>query len=206
MKNCAHMRYRTLFAVLCSGGLLCLVGCTGSSSLPETVSVNLPDGTQAEVTLGAGVVSLADTSWDLYQVYDGGVVAGSPFVRITFGPNGELSSFDNNTFVTELFGDQILFDGERHDTIQPPVTYEAATYGAETSDASGFSFVGYVNVFEPVAGMVAEATVMAQGQYDAEDPNLMTGSFSFSGSTTDLPGIPAQTFEDAMDFVARRVK
>jgi len=95
--------------------------------------------------------------------------------------------------------------GERHDTNQPPVTYEAATYGAETSDASGFTFVGNLNAFAPVLGMVAEATADAQGQYDETDPDLMTGSFTFSGSTVDLPGAPAQTFDDSMDFVARRV-
>lgn len=205
MKTFPFIHRHTLFAALCSSGLLCLVGCGGSSSLPDTVSVNLPDGTQAEVTLGAGVLSLADTTWDFYQIYGTNSESGTPFVRITFGSDGELSSFDDNTFVADIFGDQILFDGERHDTNQPPVTYEAATYGAETSDASGFTFVGNLNAFAPVLGMVAEATADAQGEYDETDPDLMTGSFTFSGSTVDLPGAPAQTFEDTMDFVARRV-
>jgi len=204
MNNCTlGTRQAFIVASLMSLGLL---GCGGSSQLPEAVTVNLPDGTQAEVTLGAGVLSLADTTWDFFQLDSDGSVGRTAFVRITFGPEGELASFSNNTFVTEIFGDEIVFDGERHATSQEGVSYEAATYGAETSDASGFTFVGNLNAFAPVVGVVAEATADATGTFDAEDPDVMTGSFTFAGSTADLPGFPSESFEDEMEFLARRVE
>jgi len=206
MSNCTLTRRITLVVTVFA--LVSVLGCTGGSSgLPETVTVQLPDGTQAEATLGAGVLSLADTTWEFKQVYGSGTISGTPFMTISFGPEGELTSFENNTIAAEMFGDTILFDGERHSTSQEGVTYAAATFGAETSDASGFTFVGNLNAFAPVIGKVATATATATGEYDPDDPNAMTGTFTFEGEVlVEMPGAPTEPFLEEFSFVANRVE
>ncbi len=177
-------------------------GCSGSS-LPETVIITLPDGTQTEATLGSGVLSLADTTWTFYQ---GSVISGVPFVTITFGPDGELTAFEDNTISTEVFGDTILFDGNRHDTAFPGLSYSAATYGAETSDSTGFSFVGQLDAFVIILGQVADGVAEATGTFDADDPNIMTGNFSFTVDiTVEIPGVPVEDTMDSFAFIAQKV-
>jgi len=188
--------------------LTALSGCTGrATSLPESVIVTLPDGTQTEATLGAGVLALADTRWEFKQVYAGGQESATPFVTVVFGTNGELTAFENNTIATEIFGDTILFDGKRHETTQPGVTYTAGTFGAETSDANGFTFVGELNAYATVLGKVATATATADGTFDLTDPNTMTGTFAYDSEVlVDLPGVPADSFTDEFAYIAHRVE
>ncbi len=185
-----------------------LLGCTGGAAgLPESVTVQLPDGTETEATLGAGVLSLADTTWAFTQIYPGGGISGTPFVTIAFGPEGELTSFENNTVASEIFGATILFDGARHNTTQQGLTYAAGTFGAETSDGTGFAFVGELNAFAPVLGKVATAMATASGEFDADDPDVMTGTFTFEGAVLiELPGVPTDPFFDEFDYIAHRVE
>lgn len=186
-----------------------LLGCGGgrATGLPESVTIQLPDGTETEATLGAGVLSLADTTWEFTQVWPGGALSGTPFVTITFGPEGELTSFENNTVASEIFGDTILFDGARHNTSQQGLSYAAGTFGAETSDGNGFAFVGELNAFAPILGKVAEATATASGVFDADDPDVMSGTFTFDGEVlVDLPGVPTDPFSDEFDYIAHRVE
>jgi len=206
MSNCTLTK-RLVFT-LGAFAVISLLGCSGSATgLPESVTVALPDGTQAEATLGAGVLALADTTWEFTRVYAGGTLGGTPFIRVTFGPEGELTSFEDNTIATELFGDTILFDGAMHATSQEGVSYTAGTFGAATSDATGFAFVGEINAFAAVLGKVATATVTARGEFDADDPNIMSGTFMFEGEVlVEVPGVPADSFADQFDYVARRVE
>ncbi|RME41994.1 MAG: hypothetical protein D6788_00010 [Planctomycetota bacterium] len=179
-----------------------VTGCGFAASLPDTVTVTLPDGSTAEVDQGAGVPSLANTTWDFFNTGQAG--QNLAFVRIHFDENGALSSFENNTIAQEIFGSTIRFDGQRHDTTQKGIAYEASTFGAETSDGSGFAFEGRMFAF--VAGIKAgEASASAQGVFDAADPNLMTGTFTFPTEVT-LINIPEANISDSFAFLARRVQ
>ena len=177
-------------------------GCTGSS-IPESVTITLPDGTQTEATLGSGVLSLANTTWAFYA---GSVITGTPFVVINFGPEGNLETFEDNTLAQEVFGDTIIFDGQRHNTTYPGLSYEAATYGAETSDATGFSFVGQLNAFVIILGEVANGSAEATGTFDPNDPGIMTGDFSFDIIiTVEIPGVPTENTSESFTFIAQKV-
>lgn len=184
--------------------LSAILGCGGNNtSLPGTVIIALPDGTETEVTLGSGVLSLANTTWQFFST--GPAAPAAPFVTVVFGPDGQLVRFEDNTFSPEVFGSTILFDGNRHDTSQPGLTYAAGTYGAETSDAAGFSFVGQLNAF--FAGVeVATATATATGALDPNDPTVMTGTFEFTTTIeVETPGLPAGNETDSLNFRATRI-
>lgn len=178
-------------------------GCgVGGPGLPQSVDVTLPDGTTTTATLGSGVVSLANTTWQFFATSGSG--QGLPFVTIQFGENGELDRFTENTIASDIFGDTIIFDGATHNTTTPGVTYAAATFGAETSDASGFAFEGRLNGF--AAGLtVATATANASGSFDADDPNRMTGRFAFEADIS-VPGIPQDSFAQVFNFEATKLE
>ncbi|MBI1827763.1 MAG: hypothetical protein HY287_07745 [Planctomycetes bacterium] len=189
---------------LLAAAFLCgLFGCgsVGNNGLPNTVTVNLPDGTQVQAALGEGVPSLASSKWDFYQDLSTGQTL--PFITINFGPNGELDRFENNTIANQIFGDVILFDGQQHPTAQQAISYAAATYGAETSDASGFAFEGHLTAFA-VGFTAATATATASGTFDAADPNTMHGTFSFT-TQVNVPGIQDGNMDESFNFVATRV-
>ena len=178
------------------------LGCAGGSggSLPETVTVELPDGTSVEVEQGAGAPSLANSTWEFFQTTSAG--QSIPFVTITFGPEGNLERFENNTLASEIFGDTILFDGARHNTTQKGLTYVAATFGAETTDASGFTFEGRLSAF---AGPIeaATATATASASYDADDPDTVVGTFSFSSRVT-ISSVPEGDIDLQFDIIGHR--
>ena len=193
-----------LFLVL-AGCLFSMVGCGSSGNgLPETVTITLPDGTETEATLGSGVLVLADTSWQFFAT--SGSAQGLPFVTIRFDENGNLAAFEDNTIASSILGETVLFDGAKHNTSQPPLAYAAATYGASTSDATGFAFegrfTGYASAFTVAVG---EAT--ASGTFDPDDPNTMTGSFSFSVDIlVDFPGVPTEGLAEDFTFIAHRLE
>ncbi len=176
-----------------------------NNAVPDRVTIELPDGTTTTVTLGAGVPSLADSTWEFFVTgqLESSSAQSLPFLVITFGPDGELTRFDGNTFSPEIFGDTIYFDGNNHNTNQQGLSYTAGTYGAETTDASGFSFVGRLTAF--AAGFTAaNATATATGTYDAHDPDTMTGEFTFSVRAT-VDFIPNANMDLGYSFIAHRV-
>jgi len=185
--------------VLAVGFTLAMSGCgVVGGGLPDSVEVQLPDGTTETVTLGAGVPSLANSTWAFFE---GG---GLPFMTITFGPNGELTQFDDNTLATEIFGSTIYFDGQAHPTSQAGLSYSAATYGAQTADAMGFAFEGRMSAF--AAGLkAAEATASASGTFDFDNPDRMTGVFTFESHVT-ITSIPGADLNEEFEFVAERVE
>ncbi len=188
-------------------GLLFIpLGCgTQGGAIPDLVTVELPDGTTTTATLGAGVASLSDSTWEFYITgqIDLSPAQAVPFVVISFGPDGELTRFDGNTFSPEIFGETIYFDGNRHNTNQTGLSYTAATYGAETSDATGFTFEGRLTAF--AAGLnAANATATASGTFDPNDPDTMTGEFSFSVRVT-ITSIPDANTDQAYTYIAYRV-
>ena len=198
---------RAILVLVLGGGLILANTSCGNQrgAVPETATVNLPDGTTTTVTLGAGVPSLANSTWELYVTGELETPAAQslPFLVITFGPDGELTRFDGNTISPEIFGDTIYFDGASHNTNQQALSYTAGTYGAETSDATGFSFVGKLTAF--AAGFtVANATITATGTFDAYDPDTMTGEFTFSVRAT-VDFIPNANVDKAYGFIAHRV-
>jgi hypothetical protein len=177
-----------------------LTGC-GGSSLPSTVIVDLPDGTSVEVEEGAGVASLTNTSWRFFR--STGAAQGLPFLTISFGPEGNLAGFSNNTIAPEVFGPEILFDGEQHATAMDGVTYAASTYGAETVDGSGFAFAGRMTAwFGPI--VAGEATATATGTFDPDDPNTMTGTFAYT-TEINFVEIPGAEMDEEFFFIAHKV-
>lgn len=181
------------------GFSLCVVGC--SNGLPSSVDVELPDGSVVQTTLGSGVISFADSKWQFFRTTGSG--QGAPFVTIVFGPNGELAAFEENTIASEIFGTEVIFDGASHPTNQVGLTYAAATFGASTADATGFTFEGRVTAF--AAGInAANATASASGTFDGDDVNTVTGTFRFRSEVT-LLDIPEGNIEDTYNFIGRRV-
>lgn len=178
-----------------------LLGCGPRNGLPNTVTVTLPDGSQIDATQGAGVIALADTTWDFFRSADN--AQSGAFVRVKFGPEGELDRFENNTIAAEIFGDTLIFDGERHSTTQAGLQYAAATYGAESADETGFTFAGRITAFA-VGLTAATAEASAIAEFDADDPNTVRGVFSFSSQVT-LLEMPEGNLDDEFSFVGRRV-
>jgi hypothetical protein len=173
----------------------------GGSGLPESITIELPDGSTVEVEQGAGAPSLANSTWQFFQTTSSG--QSLPFVTITFGPDGNLERFEENTIATEIFGDTIVFDGRRHNTAQKGLQYSAATFGAETTDASGFTFEGRLAAF--AAGIqAATGTANATATYDADDPNTVLGTFSVSTRVT-IASIPNGNLDLEFAFVGRRL-
>lgn len=192
----------TLAAVTFSA--VVLAGCGsggGAGTLPSTITIDLPDGTSVEVEQGGGAASLANTTWQFFRVASSG--QGLAFATISFGPEGNLERFDDNTFASEIFGDTILFDGAVHTTAQQGLSYSAATFGAETSDATGFTLEGRLSAF--AAGIpAANATASATASFDGDDPDTVIGTFTFESHVT-IASIPGGDVEDEFPFVGRRV-
>lgn len=206
----SHFLARTLKLIaLPACSCVLLAGCTGpNNGLPDAVTVLLPDGTEVQSTLGSGVITLANSQWDFLRVAANG--QSVPFVRVQFGPAGELSAFVNSTIGQEIFGDTVIFDAQLHPTSQPPLEYAAATYGAETSDSSGFTFTGQITATVPVVGEVAAATATATAEFDPDDPNIVRGTFTFSVVFADVVSllpfpIPEGGLDDEFSFEGRRV-
>ena len=201
-----HHRSPRIDSTLWLAGLTTIVlgGCfPANNNLPATVIVELPDGTSVEVEQGGGAPSLADSSWRFFRV-TGAAQQANAFVTITFGPGGALEKFDNSTFAQQVFGSTILFDGQQHATSQEGIAYAASTFGAETSDGTGFSFEGRLTAFFtglPVGGADANAT----GTFEPDDPNTMTGTFTFSTELSIPIPIEGVEVNDEFDFIARRV-
>jgi hypothetical protein len=179
-------------------------GCgTAGSSLPQAVTLTLPDGTQVEVNEGGGAPSLANSKWQFYRVAANGQSAA--FATIVFGPTGNLQKFEKNKLAENLFGDEVVFDSTRRATKQAGLTYSAATYGAETSDATGFTFEGrFTAYFSGLAAGQAEAS--ASASYNEEDPNTVNGVFHFVTRTTLPIEIPGANQEDTFPFVGQRLE
>ncbi len=183
---------------------IALSGCSSrGSTLPSTVIVELSDGTSVEAEAGSGAASLADSVWEFRNA------AGAAFVTIRFGPNGNVEAFENNTIAQEFLGSTVVFDGQRHDTDVQLLEYAAATYGAQTADEMGFSFQGQMAVFAPILGKVAWGQADSIGERDPDDPNIMTGDFSFSFTVSPNLPVPVPISEDdlsgAFPFTAHRV-
>ncbi len=200
----SHRMFRTLVVGVMGLTIVVANGCGGpaNNGLAEEVTVLLPDGTETTATLGSGVISLADSTWEFYTTSVNG--QGVPFVVVTFGPNGELSEFNDNTLGAEIFGSTILFDGARHDTAQAGLQYAAATFGAQTSDATGFTLAADISVFA-VGLEAATATATATGTFDANDSDVMTGTFDFV-STVTLLDIPEGNQNLSINFLGRRIQ
>lgn len=196
-----HVRGTMFWLIPVVVGIL-MIGCGGArNGLPDAVTVTLPDGSEVDATQGAGVVALADTTWDFYRSATN--AQGAAFIRVKFGPEGELDRFENSTIASQIFGTTLIFDGERHNTTQSGLTYAAATYGAESEDSGGFAFAGRVTAFA-VGLTAATAEASAVAEFDTDDPNTVRGTFSFSSQTT-LVDIPEANQDDEFSFVGRRV-
>ncbi len=199
----AHRMLRIgMLSVIPAFALIVLIGCgSQNAGLPTSVTVELPDGTTAEAEQGAGIPSLADSVWQFYRT--AGAAQSLAFLTITFGPDGSLEGFEDNTIAPEIFGSSIRFDGRRHETNQKGLQYAASTYGAETPDGTGFAFEGRLTAFA-VSIPAGYATANATGTFNPDDPDTMTGTFSYSTRVT-LVSIPEANTDDEFAFIAHRV-
>lgn len=189
-----------------------LTGCGSSGTgLPSTVTVTLPDGTERTgVERGAGAPSLANSVWQFFRTADN--AQGAAFLTIRFGPAGELERFEDNTIAQAILGSTVIFDNTRRPTGIPGLEYAAATFGAETTDATGFSFEARLNIFAPVVGEVASGDANATGVRDPDDPDMMTGTFSFDFTVSSLASsvlgdsISEEDLSGNFSFIAQRVE
>ncbi len=182
---------------------LALTGCGlgGGNDLPSSVTVEFGDGSTAEVGKGDGVPSLKNSTWDFFRTASNG--QGTVFVTVVFDEKGGLSRFENSTIASEIFGSTIKFDGIRHNTTQQGLQYVGATYGAPTSDATGFGFEGRVKAY--AAGLeAATATASAWGQFDPDDSNIIRGEFAFTSRVT-LLSIPEGNQDEEWTYIGHRV-
>lgn len=187
--------------------LSCLVlsGCGAKSAAPSSVDVTLPDGTTVTATMGSGVISLADSVWAFCRDANS-TSCLNPFMTVRFSSTGSLDAFEDNTIASAIFGDTILFDGLRHNTAQPSLQYSAATFGAEASDSSGFTFQARLSAF--AAGFeAATATATATAEFDADDPDVVRGTFSFTSQVLLFPELfPQGNMDDEFPFIGQRVE
>lgn len=178
-----------------------VAGCNSSNGLPSALTIELPDGSSVKADKGAGAPSLANSSWRFFRTAENG--QGTAFVTVVFDENGALERFEDNTLVRDIFGSTILFDGKKHPTSQAGLDYAAATYGAQTADATGFTFEGRVTAFAVVV-QAASATASATGVFDPDDPNTVRGTFTFSSVVT-LISIPEGNQSDEFSYVGQRL-
>jgi hypothetical protein len=170
--------------------------------MPSSVTLDLPDGTSVEVQQGTGPASLADSAWRCFRTTEAG--QGMAFVTIRFGPDGGLESFEDSLIAQEIFGATVTFDGARHATAQNGLTYAASTYGAETADGTGFSFMGRLIAY--MGGIqVGYATATAVATISPDDPDTMTGTFSYSTRVTLPIEIPGANMDEEFPFTGHRV-
>lgn len=178
-----------------------MFGCGAGGSFPETLPLELLDSTVIDATLGGGAPSLANSEWVFYRRNANGD-RGALLLRIPFGPEGNLVSFEDNTLATQVFGQTIILDGQKHDTAQEGLSYAAATYGGESESGLGFAaqLTAYYSVLQ-----VAEGEASAIGEFLDED--TIVGTFSFNVEVSDL----AESFvgsdmsqEDEFEFIAYR--
>ncbi len=194
-------KVRLAWATVVGAGLI--AGCfRRPSALPSSVTVELPDGTLALVVAGSGAPSLANSQWQFFQTNSS--AQSVSFVTATFGPNGELLRFDDNRLAAGLFGDTIIFDGQRRPTLQEGLEYAANSFGAETGDGTGFTFDARFTAFVG-ALTVGNANATATGTLDVLDPNVMTGSFHFESEVTVPISIPDAEQDQDFAFVAYRL-
>lgn len=185
--------------------LMASCGSRGGTGVPGSVTVELADGTEVRTTQGSGVIALADTEWDFYAVAPAGQSNPAPFVRLAFNSEGALRQFKNNTIANEIFGSTIRFDGQRHSTNQFGLEYTAATYGAgEPESESGFAFEGRLTAFAGGFVEAAKVTASATGSFDADDINVMRGTFSYSSRIL-VGSIPGGNQNETFDFIGYRV-
>jgi hypothetical protein len=188
--------------ILAASFLAFPIGCgVTSTAVPEEVTVLLPDNTEVTVEAGSGAPSLANSKWHFYRVAEN--AQSTPFATIRFGPEGNLEAFEDNTLAANIFGDEIVFDNTRRATKQAGLQYLAATYGAETRDATGFTFEGRFSAL--AAGLEAgQATASASATYDPMDADVVRGTFSFSSRVT-LISLPEANQDDQFPFMGTRV-
>lgn len=180
-------------------------GCgSGNDSLPSSVNIELPDGAIVTANRGSGVGSVSDSSWTVYRESNN-AAAGIPLVVLKFDSSGVLTSFENNTIASDVFGSTILFDGQTHPTNQPNLSYAAATYGAENQ--SGLGFNAQLAAF--AAGFtVATGSASAIGSFT--DENTIRGLFSFRTQATQFAASVGGDLatqanqEDTFQFIAIR--
>lgn len=181
-----------------------LVGCNGGGG-PETETITLPDGTVVTVGQDDGVLSLANSRWELRN-------GDTPFVTLVFDGSGNLTTFSNFTLAADLLGSELILDDTKHDTGIPLVQYSAITFEAETADGTGFSFVTSISAFAPIVGEIASGTTTATATLDPDDPDIMSGDFVFEimfdipEALLSLVPVPVEDINEEIQFTAFRVE
>ncbi len=198
MNRTVSLREKLVFMLAAAFVLTLMVGCAGPS-LPQSLEVELPDGSKVEAEIGTGPASLANSEWEVYRVSSTGQAA--PFVTLVFDENGSITKFEDNTIAPEIFGDTIILDGQRHSTAQAGLSYSAGVYGADTEDGTEIALETRIKGF--AAGIQA-ATVEARvaGTYTDDTRTSMTGVFSYKSVVPNF--IPNGNVEDEFNFRADR--
>jgi hypothetical protein len=167
-------------------------GCA-DNSLPGSLQLLWPDGSNFEAPLGSGAPSLANSTWD---VFPGPILGPAPIAiaRVTFGDAGQVVSFEAapdfvGSIPTDLPGitTMLIADGVPRDLV-PGVSYVGGAYGGQTG-----ANIAITAFFRYSAGpvKVAEVTLAIAGEQNAD---RIDGTFAFNvtleGPAADfLPGV-----------------
>lgn len=161
-------------------GAFTWTGCgAGSSALPDSVNLSLPDDTELAAVRGGGSESLASSQWALFDARNDEFLS-----YVVFDENGTLDAFVENTIIgEEVFGDRIDTDGASHPTTITGLSYAASTYGVEND--SGFAF--QIRAIATFAGVkVGSGRATAVG---TRDGSRMEGTFSYKTTVTQTAGV-----------------
>lgn len=150
----------TAFAVFTVFCAFLASGCIPTAAPPDSLDVALSATLKSTAARDSGPAVLADTTWAAYRKPDApgsatispyGASLGGPSIltrpepdtvmlRVRFGPSGVAELlFDNAFYAPQIFGPQIIIDGQPHATITPFLTYATNSYGLSDGDRFGFA-------------------------------------------------------------------
>lgn len=95
-------------------------------TLPETLDIEMPDGTVVAARIATGPTSLANSTWACYRKDNDALI-----VRVEFGADGCITRFfDNVGYSPSHLGAEVFPDSEPHAFVMPAnAYYRGAAYG-----------------------------------------------------------------------------
>jgi hypothetical protein len=177
-----------------------IVGC-GDPGVPESMMLQLPDGSTVEADLGSGAATLANSTWQFVNATDTG--SETLALTLSFGDDGELLGVADSPLLQPLFGDAIQLDGKRHATRQAGVQNAAGAYTTESEDGEEVAIGGLAIAY--VAGIEGgKANVLAFATFDEGGTDILRGHVAFSTRVT-LLEIEGADVNESLNFIGFRV-
>lgn len=207
--------------------LLMTCGCFGPANLPTETEVVLPGDARQTATVNSGAESLASSTWEARRAADpddadgdsddtprspyGGLLNGgfldrvpvdALMFRVEFNENGVATRITNNRFyLPDMFGDQLISDGQFHGTRTPGLTYAAASFAVQQDNQIGLAFPAEVRFLGLPLGM---AVVYGWGTFN-EDETRLDGTFGYSADLNLIPELLLGSGADQYPFYVNRL-